>query len=142
MMAPEREYGQQAFELPGRQPPRGRPAPVYSERMRQRREQVAREAERARRLSAARARRGWVLCAVLAAGLMVLCGMRIYQSAVATANARDITRLKSEIHEMTMDLETYEYRIAEAASDKNVEAGAKRLGMEYPSDGQVRVIGG
>lgn len=140
MMAPERHQGQQTFELPKRQPPRRQPAPVYRERMRERREEVARSSERAERRRAARERHGRTLCLVLAAGLMVLCGMRIYQSSLATRNAALITSLKDEIHELTMDAETYECRIASAASEEKIEAGADRLGMTYPTDGQVRTI--
>ena len=69
-----------------------------------------------------------------------MCGMRIYQSAASMRNAATITSLKDEIHELTMDAENYECRIAEAASDDKIEAGAKQLGMTYPTDDQVREI--
>ena len=140
MMAPKREYGRETFELPGRRPPARRPANVYRERMLERRRQV--ELEQRRMQEEARARRRWTACVVLAAGLVVLCGMHIYQGSVATRNAARMTALKDEIHELTMDAETYECLIAEAASQDKIEAGAKRLGMTYPTDGQVRVIDG
>ena len=109
----------------------------------QRRQEVEQSAQESPRISAARAaktRRGWALCLTLAAGLVVLCGMRIYQSAASRRNAATITSLKDEIHELTMDAENYECRIAEAASDDKIEAGAKQLGMTYPTDDQVREI--
>lgn len=141
MMASERKYDPQAYELPQRYQTR-KPAPIYRERMMERRRQVEMESRRAsqRAASAARTRRGWAICLTLAAGLVIMCGMRIYQSALAASNAATIASLKDEIHEMTMDAETYECRIAEAASDEKIEAAAKQLGMVYPTDSQVRTI--
>ncbi len=135
MMAPERNT-RRVYEVPGGRIPRGRPAPVYGERMRQRREEVARQQRRA----GAALRRSWALCALLAACLMVLCGMRIYQSAHAVNNSRAIAQLREEIHELTLDAEAYECAIAEASSQQYIEAGAVRLGMDYPTAGQVRTL--
>ena len=104
----------------------------------QRRQEVEQSAQESQRISAARAAK--TLCLTLAAGLVVLCGMRIYQSAASMRNAATITSLKDEIHELTMDAENYECRIAEAAADDKIEAGAKQLGMTYPTDDQVREI--
>lgn len=140
MMAPKREYGRETFELPGRRPPARRPAPIYRERMLERRREVAHEQER--RQQAARARRARAACIVLAVGLVALCGMHIYQGSLATGNAARMTSLKEEIHELTMDAETYECLIASAASEENIVSGAGRLGMTYPTDGQVRSIQG
>lgn len=142
MMAPERKYSHETYEIPQRYQKR-RIAPIYSERMMQRRREVeadARESERISAARAAKARRGWALCLTLAAGLVVLCGMRIYQNAASMRNAAAITSLKDDIHELTMDAENYECRIAEAASDDKIEAGAKQLGMTYPTDDQVHEI--
>lgn len=142
MMVPERKYGHETYEIPQRYQ-RRKPAPIYRERMMQRRQEVEQSAQESQRISAARAaktRRGWALCLTLAAGLVVLCGMRIYQSAASMRNAATITSLKDEIHELTMDAENYECRIAEAAADDKIEAGAKQLGMTYPTDDQVREI--
>lgn len=71
---------------------------------------------------------------------MVLCGMRIYQTSRAVANSREISRLRDEIHELTLDSEAYECQIAEATSRQNIELGANRLGMSYPGEGQVRTV--
>lgn len=135
MMAPDR-YTQREYEFPGGRIPRGRPAPVYGERMQRRREEVARQQYRRE----AAVRRRWAACVLLAACLMVLCGMRIYQTSRAVANSREISRLRDEIHELTLDSEAYECQIAEATSRQNIELGANRLGMSYPGEGQVRTV--
>ena len=63
-----------------------------------------------------------------------------YQTSRAVANSREISRLRDEIHELTLDSEAYECQIAEAASRQNIELGANRLGMSYPGEGQVRTV--
>lgn len=141
MMAPEKQYGQQTFDLPERPIPRGHAAPVYYDvRLRRRREQVQRAQWQARRLAQARQRRRWMACAALAACLAVMCGIRIYQSASVAENASAISALCDEIHEMTLDAEMYEDRIAEASAAERIEQGGKRLGMVLPQAEQLRMI--
>lgn len=117
-----------------------KPAPIYRERMAERRRMVEMEEKRRKAASSARAKRGKALCLTLAAALIVMCGMRIYISTAAAHNDAKIASLKEEIHELTMDAESYALRIEEAGSDENVESAAKQLGMAYPTDDQVRAI--
>lgn len=135
MMAPDR-YPRREYEFSGGQIVRGRPAPVLSARMSARREEVARQQLR-RGMAQLGAR---VAMAALAAALLVLCGMLIYQGFKATDNSRRISALKEELHELTMDAEAYECTIAEAAARDRIEAGANRLGMSYPDASQVRTM--
>ena len=97
MMAPDR-YTQRNYEFPGGRIPRAAPHRFTASGMQRRREEVARQQYRRE----AAVRRRWAACVLLAACLMVLCGMRIYQTSRAVANSREISRLRDEIHELTL----------------------------------------
>lgn len=133
------------LEAPQRAPrPAGRPAPRYrAPGMLDRREEqqrIIREREQQRRQAEASRRRGIALCMALAAVCVVLMGMRIYQHSVITKNSFAIGELNDEIHELTMDAETYEVRIARASADERILSAAERMGMSYPADWQVRAV--
>lgn len=117
-----------------------KPAPIYRERMAQRRRQVEIEEKRRLAKSEVRVKRGKALCVTLAAALIVMLGMRIYIGTAMSHNSAQIASLKEEIHELTMDAESYALHIEEASSDEKVENAAKQLGMAYPTDDQVRSI--
>lgn len=78
----------------------------------------------------------FLTCAVLVGGLV----MQICMLAAISAKTRETAAVKDEITQLSADRDNYNVRLASFRQRSNIEERALELGMQWPTDDQLRVI--
>lgn len=78
----------------------------------------------------------FITCAVLVGGL----AMQICMLAAISARTRETADVKNEIKQLSADRDNYNVRLASFCQRSNIEERALELGMQWPTDDQIRVI--
>lgn len=78
----------------------------------------------------------FLTCAVLAGGLV----MQICMLAAISAKTKETAAVKGEITQLSADRDNYNVRLASFCQRSNIEERALELGMQWPTDDQLRVI--
>lgn len=78
----------------------------------------------------------FLTCAVLVGGLV----MQICMLATISARTKETAAVKNEIKQLSADRDNYNVRLASFCQRSNIEERALELGMQWPTDDQLRVI--